>query len=97
MLAGLISSEIYYEKSLSAPLRARALHILTHSAFPWHTRGLGKTHTQQLRRLWADQAPTDSLAWSEGPCGSWLYYISDGVCNSKKFSKSWNIDSIGQE
>lgn len=97
MLPWLISSEIENDKS-PLFLSARALHILTHSAFPSHTRGLGKTHTQQLRRLWADQAPTlHSLAWSEGPCGSWLYPVSYFVCNGKKFSKSWNIDSIGQE
>ena len=87
MLAGLISSEIYNEKSLCSS--ARALHILTHSAFPWHTRRLGKTHTQQLRRLWADQAPTHSLAWSEGLVDvGWWSCISDFVCNGKKFSIS---------
>ena len=69
MHAWLIASDIYNEMSA---LSARALHILTHSAFPLTHRASLARRTHNIR--------------GEGPCGSWWYCISDFVCNGKKFS-----------
>ena len=49
--------------NVMSPLLLSACSTISHTQpFPWHMHKLGQMHTQHFRRLWADQAPTYSLA-----------------------------------
>ena len=77
LIARVISSVMSPSLLLCSP--ARMLQLSQTQTFPWHTRKLLETHTHYFMTLWPDQAPTHPLAWSQGPCGSWQYCISNWI------------------
>ena len=77
LIARVISSVMSPSLLLCSP--ARMLQLSQTQTFPWHTRKLLETHTHYFMTLWPDQAPIQPLAWSQGPCGSWQYCISNWI------------------